>query len=121
MKISIRTVCAAGLIVALSSTSPRFASASGWNAQWDSPKSVLERSSPSQVRAVLEDSSAVLLENPRVIDNHLEGTVGSRRESVPFSSINHLEVRRGSGLGLAAGISLLLLGGVIGLFAATWD
>jgi hypothetical protein len=47
--------------------------------------------------------------------------VGSRRESVPFTNINHLDVKKGSGLGMAAGVSVILLGGVIGLFAATWE
>lgn len=92
-----------------------------WRSQWDSPRSLMERSAPSRVRVVLEDSSRILMEHPVIVADSLAGTVGSRRESVPFSSINHLAVKRGSGLGIAASVSLLLLGGVLGLYAATWN
>jgi hypothetical protein len=112
---------AAWVVLTLSVLTTTSASAGEWRSQWDSPKSVLERSSPSRLRVVREDRSMVVLEHPRIVADSLVGMVGSRRESVPFTNINHLDVKKGSGLGMAAGVSVILLGGVIGLFAATWE
>lgn len=121
MKTPTRFGLAATIAVTFSAASPIPGWAGAWRPQWDSPKSVLERSSPAMVRVVLEDRSTLLMEYPHVVADSLVGTVGSRREAVPFAVINHLALKKGRGLGLAAGISVVLLGGVLGLFAATWD
>lgn len=92
-----------------------------WRSQWDSPRSLMERSAPSRVRVVLEDSSRVLLEHPRVVGDSLVGSAESGPRAVPMSEVNHVDVKKGSGLGAAVGVSLFLLGGVLGLFAATWE
>lgn len=92
-----------------------------WRSQWDSPRSLMERSAPSRIRVVLEDNSTVLLEHPRVAGDSLVGAAESGPRAVPLSAVNHVDVKKGSGLGAAAGVSLFLLGGVVGLFAATWD
>jgi hypothetical protein len=120
--IALRTICrTSALALAIVTTIPLRARAGTWRSQWDSPKSVMERSSPSRVRVVLEDSSTLILEHPRIAADSLVGTMEAGRRAVPFSAINHLDLKKGSGLGAAAGISLVLIGGFLGLLAATWD
>lgn len=55
-----------------------------WRVQWLPPAKVLERESPSRLRAVMIDSSRIELTSPRVSNDSLFGRL--RPDGLPWSS-----------------------------------
>ena len=107
---------ALGLILAASTSA-----CSTWRSQWDHPRSVLERAHPERVRVVREDGSETVLRQPRVSDDSLLGETERGNAVIPLSEVNHLEVKRGTGVLPAALLSIAMIAGVGALLAATWD
>lgn len=107
---------ALGLVMTLS-----LSACSTWRSQWDHPRSVLERTRPDRVRVVKEDGTETVLRQPRVADDSLIGEGERGKAAIPLTEVNHVEVKRGNGLGPAALVSAILIGGTLGLLAATWE
>lgn len=94
---------------------------SAWRSQWDHPHSVLERAHPDQVRVVREDGSETVLRQPRVAEDTITGETERGTAAIPLSEVNHLDVKRRNSLMPALLVSTVLLGGMLGLLAATWE
>lgn len=107
---------ALGLVISAS-----LSACSTWRSQWDHPRTLLERAHPDEVRVVREDGAQTVLRQPSISEDRILGETERGKTAIPLSEVNHVDVKRGSGLLPAALISVVLTGGMLGWLAATWD
>jgi hypothetical protein len=92
-----------------------------WHAQGYVPRVVVEREHPDRLRFTRTDSSRTELRQPRLEGDRLVGLAESRPVAVPLDSVAYVELRRTNPTLGYVGLGLGLTGGILAVFAATWE
>jgi hypothetical protein len=98
-----RSTTVGGLFLLIALTS-----CTSWRVQQVSPEQLLNDERPRAVRVQRTDSSRVILNNPQLVHDSLQGMIRGQRAGIPLTDITQIGVRRGNDLktiGLILGIA----------------
>jgi hypothetical protein len=92
-----------------------------WRQQWLSPQAVIEQAHPAVLRATRLDGSRVVLANPTVEHDSLQGSSRDGRSVLALSDVSYVSLRYRNRGAQTAWIGLGLAAGLVALLAATWN
>jgi hypothetical protein len=92
-----------------------------WQPQGLTPRAVIERDHPDQVRITLRDSSRMDLRAPVIRGDTLRGLTEQGDSAFALSDVSYVSLKGGNKAAVAALSGVGVAAGLIALLAATWD
>jgi hypothetical protein len=92
-----------------------------WHPQGLTPRAVIERNHPQQVRVVRRDSTRVELRTPHIRGDSIQGETKDGVTTIALADVSYVSLRGGNKAGVAALTGVGIAAGLAALLAATWN